>query len=425
MSKLLHNGTVVLAVVAATVWVVERASSQSPQRIPNGGDQEQIVNLQLRVSHLEQALAQMQQQMSALKSGKGNTPPAKQVTSQVTAPFEVVNESGKVLLNVREAAGGGAILYVLDSNETPIALLSAVGGSGMLSLMESGAAKTVPGQAAGAVTPGEAVAANEAALDATSGLQYSRSGQTALVNFDKGTSAMGFRLKQGGVGTSTNVSLDVANGVGGVHLFDGGKAVGTLAVNPGGGGAFLTVNEPGKIGRFTAGVSGGGDGFAKAVSMGGGLAAMGDDANGGVGLRIRSKDGGPASAGMTLQDDGTGMVYAGLPGSPRAKMGISSDKEGIVDVLNAESQPMGWMQSGAAGGVVGVANAAAQSVASIGAREDVQGGGLAVFADAGGTTVLTAGATTEPNRGDTCIVRGDKPGRCLSQSALPLSIAPK
>lgn len=253
MSKQLRIGTAAVAVVA-TVWVVERANSQSPQRIPNGGDQEQIVNLQLRVSHLEQALAQMQQQVSALKSGKESSAPAKEVTSRVSAPFEVVNAAGKALLLVREAPGGGAMLCLLDSNASTIALLDAVGGSGMLTLTESGGATPAPGQAAGAAAPNRAAVVNEAVLDATGGLRYSRSGQTALVNFEKGTSAVGFRIKKGGYEATTDVSLDVANGVGNVHVFDGGKPVGTLAVNPGGGGAFLMVSEPGQKGNFTAGI---------------------------------------------------------------------------------------------------------------------------------------------------------------------------
>jgi hypothetical protein len=112
MSKLWRRGTVAVAVVA-TVWMVERANSQSPQRLPNGGEQEQIVNLQLRVSHLEQALAQMQ------KSNR-----------RVVEPFEVVDASGNTLVKMEKAQHGGSNLVLYDADGNPTAMLTNESGIG-------------------------------------------------------------------------------------------------------------------------------------------------------------------------------------------------------------------------------------------------------------------------------------------------------
>jgi len=292
MNKLSQKGTAAIAVFAAIV-IVNQAKPQTPARIPNGGDQEQIVNLQLRVSHLEQALAQVQQQLA-----KKN--------STVAAPFTVVNSEGLTLFTVDDKAGGEVKVFSIGDDEHPY-----------------------------------------------------------------------------------------------------------FEVSPN----SLKIHDPtGALAFVATGLEGGG-GLATTYSKNGGRATMGDNGSDFASVRLMQGSQGP-SGGITLQPDGTAKVYAGQPGVPLAAM-IATGGQGHVETFDKAGKPMAWIASFESGGTIGANNSAGLPAAVVEANPKGNGG-HGVFFDAGGkTAALTLGAIGS-NQGDACIVRGDKPGLCLSRTALPL-----
>jgi hypothetical protein len=353
MRRLLQNRAAAAA-LAVALGMAGGAQSQPPVKIPSS-TQEQVVNLELKVRDLQQALAQLQRQVSALQKGQGNTPPANNTASRVTAPFEVVNAAGKTLLTVGDVSGD-TNLYLWDASGAPSAVISTV-GSPSLSLTKFGAAK---GEASKLVS-----------LDSAVGLQYSSAGQTGLLNIEDGV--MGFRLKKGGFEAPTNVSLDLTGGLGNLHLFNGTSQVGSLSVNAGGDGARLWLHQPSGTGSFVAGISANGDGYANAVAKSQAAISMGADGGGFVGLRAFAKWGGPPSGGISIQNDGSATVYAGMPGSMRAKMGINQNGQGIVNVVDDRDEPMAYLSLGPNGGMVAAANLDGTFVTTIGVSHDPMG----------------------------------------------------
>ena len=223
------------------------------------------------------------------------------------------------------------------------------------------------------------------------------------------------------------VSLDLLNGVGSLHLYDGESQVGSLSVNSGGGGATLSLSSTkgagptNAAGSFMAGTNANGDGYALAVGKNEAATSIGADSGGFVGIRAYPKWGGPPSAGMTIQADGSGLVYAGKPGSMRAKMAVTTTNgEGVVEVVSADDKTMSYLGMGSNGGEVGVYNPAGNIVAAIYADPKTKGG-LGAFGDSTGTqkAIITA---KDDGTGDVCIARGDKPDKCFMQTVLPLSI---
>jgi len=408
MRKNLQSG-VIGAAVFAVLWVVNPAKSQPPVKIPSS-EQEAIVNLQLQVRDLQQAVAKLQQGAKGPSNGGKSGPPPDAGTTpqQVTAPFQVVNDQGKVIFEVDDNLGGQ--VSINDDNQNTIGVLDTTKLFLRTSHGYGGIALDSQGRPALVVT----------------------AGQRAAIGVDAATGAMGLRLSGGGVQQSNgtfmfrpDVSLDLEGGVGNLQFFHGQDTLAFLSATPGGKGAKLQLNDSTGSAGFTAGVSSTGNGFAKAKA-GGATASMGQEGTDGVvGFRIRSTDDGPPSGGISLQKDGTGLVYAGTPGVARVKVGMTGDKQSMVTLYNSENKPVTFLQETNAGGIMGVATNDAHPVISLAADQGLGGGGLGVFADAGGTTVLTLGAKKEAGQGDICIIRGDKPGRCLSQNALPLSIAPR
>jgi len=404
MKVLLRNGTAAIG-VCALLWIADSAKSQIPQKIPTG-DQERLVNLELRVSHLEQMVAQIQSgKGSSSANGQSNGQAAVTVTSRVTAPFEVVSKQGKTLLTVKELAGESN-LFLLDSAGQAAIAISTL-GTPSITLQKGGSAKPSAG-------PG--TQSDYASLDAVVGLQYSSAGQTALINVQKGV--MGFRLKKGETGSPTNVSLDLTNGVGNLQIFDGTKQVASLSAASPTGGAALSLQQSSGAGFFRAGASESG-GYAVAVSQSQNAASIGADVNGFVGVRAYKKWGGPPSGGITIQENGSAMVYAGLPGSTRAKMGIATTGDGLINVLRENGTPMAYLGISPAGGEVGAANSAGTIVAKIGVNTKTNGG-EGSFGDSSGKEMADISGI-DGGAGDVCIVRGDKPGKCLGQTVLPLS----
>ena len=378
MNRFLQNGTAAV-VFCGALWIVDGARSQVPQRIPTG-DQERLVNLELRVAHLEQALAQLQ---------------TKNSSSTVKAPFKVVNAAGTAILNVTDEPAGGA-LSLNDKTGGAVAVLDT---SKIMLHVRKGYA-------------GIGLSSEDIPLLVVGGPQH------ASLGIDPNTGAMGLRLavKTG----KPDVTLDLEGGVGNLHLFKGNDQIGSLSTNPGGAGARLQLNDTSGSAAFTAGISSSGDGFVQASSRKGAGASLGADSDGNVGMRVYSVVGGGPSGGTALEPDGSAIVYAGTPGNARVKMFVDAGGHGNVSIQNQQNQPVVWMQSTDNGGGM----AATYGNGKLGMVMETApdgNGGHGVFYDAGGKAVLTLTAVG-PNRGDVCIVRGDKPGKCLAETVLPLSI---
>jgi len=402
MTKLGRNGAVAMALIAVA-WIAGEAQQQLPVKIPTG-DQERLVNLELRVSHLEQALAQMQKQGNPQPSGKQSEPPAETGTERVVvAPFLVMNSEGHAIFQVEDSQGGK--VSINDAEGNPVALLD----TGKLML------RTNKGYAGAAVD-----SSGNPFLTVTAGGH-------AAIGVDPNTGAIGLRLSAKTVPNASNigiwqqdVSLDLEGGVGNLHLFHGNDTVGLLSVNPGGKGAKLQLNDTSGTAGFTAGISLAGEGFAKAVSKAGAAVSIGTYLDGPFGVRIESQDGGPPSAGMFVGSDKNGTVYAGAPGKIRTLMNTDGG-QGYMAVVNDAGVSVVELTNTAIGGSIRAALPGGQTVAEVEAFAE---GGHGIFTNNGGKPLIKLGAASQ-DQGDACIVRGDKPGRCLSQSALPLSIAPQ
>jgi hypothetical protein len=388
MNRFVSSSTAAAAMCAA-LWIVDNAKSQIPVKIPTG-DQERLVNLELRVSHLEQALAKTQQQLAALRPADGSDG-----VNTVPAPFSVVNSSGKPIFTVEDDDGAEVTLRngngakSVRISSLKIQLQSADASQYVGLLMDSGGHPFVT----------------------------VRDTELASIGVDGKTKAMGVRL--GGAGGKL-ASLDLERDVGNIQLYKDSTPVARISSETGFGGPGLVLKTASGSGSFIATVSTDRGGYATATSTTDDSFTVGASASGQMGARLYSGNGAVPIGGLVKEQDGTGMLYVGSGKGILAQVGVNAEGSGVIDVMRDDKQVLAYLVSNSNGGEIGVSNSSGQRVAILDTNPGTNGG-RATFTDSGGTPAAKVGAMGA-NQGDLCIVRGDKPGKCLSQTVLPLSI---
>lgn len=300
--------------------------------------------------------------------------------TQVTAPFEVVDASGKVILSVRND----------DYTEAAVSIHVAEGAGGLS--LNSGEGNTVA--ALGADEAGHGVLK---ANDADGTRRASVSGAAAVVVYDESGSKRYAALEttgQGGLIRALNPKEQTAAGVG---VDPRGK--GLVAVIDTGGQAQLSISDTGTPAVQVV------DNASKQL-------AVVESVNGKG--RVAVVDGGRTNAEMVAAPAGGGkLVVHNAGGQPIAAVGTGETGKGSFSVLEG-SEAVALMSADASGnGGVSVSNAQGIGGVELYGHHDAFDGGSVLVLNQSGEIVAVM-ATSDEGKGLVGVVEGSHPVAVLA-----------
>ncbi len=351
--------------------------------------QERFVNDELKLSQLEKSFVQLQSQISASGQGPG-TPAAKgkPATSTATAPFQVVNSSGKVLLSVEDDVLG-ASLKLFNSSGKDVVALQSIQDTGLGTFTDSSGDNTaIIGLSSG-----------HPLVEVGEGKQYVAVGRMP----GEPTTGMGVHV----VGSSGEdlISLENSESRGNLLIRKNKTIVGIFAANAGNEGATLSTFGDGARNALEAGIDNDtGEPTLSILSKKGAQAKVGANASGSMGVRLFASGLGKVPI-VTLADqlNGSGAVLVTDGKTPLAGIGVD-EGHGRVGVTDGKSW-LGAIKSNGDGAEVYVANATGQEIAVMSADPSTKTGQVLVY-DSGGTPL--GKMSIQGNHGDVQLNSGDK-----------------
>lgn len=320
------------------------------------GIQQRFVNDELTLAHIQQAL-------NSLKGQSGGT---------VHAPFQVLGASGKAILTVEERDGEPFLHVDNAAGEQIVRIITAASGSGLVRVGASGGNNYVY---LGGDSNGHAL------------VSVTDDGDHAALTRSQRTNALGVYVGKTG---EQDVSLDLEDGVGHVHVYHGTDEVIDLKTSSGGHG-LLEVNSGSGSGRVEMGVLATG-GYVTVSSTGGERAFMGAPKGKEFGFRLYPGSADTAVAGMIEDSQGNATIGISKNDIWRVDMAVGG-ASGIVGVLdNSGKKYLSALTNyPGGGGSLQVANPSGQIVSLVDANP-TNNEGRAVFTDNGGVPLAKIGA---------------------------------
>lgn len=312
--------------------------------------------------------------------------------TQVTAPFEVVDENGKVVLSVRNEDNSDAIIGVFDqSGEKPLATLGMnENGAGILRLFGKSGRVGVEA-VAGTQSDGGLIRALNAQGQTAAGVGVDFRGKGLIAVVDAGGTG---QLSVSDSGAPALVILDRSNkqlaaveafnGKGRVAVLEQGRAAAELTAAEAGGGRLVVHNGGGeRIAEVAPGSSG--KGTVSVFDKGQEVAALEAGASGGGELSLANPQGtwGVEAYGSDPGSGGGSVIVLNKSGEEVAGLGTAPDGKGWIAIAENDQQVAAIKaDSNGAGSIVLTSAEGQKGIEATGQDEDGSGGSVKVFGGA-------------------------------------------